>query len=190
MELHPVDDIMDEDVFWRIIEIAHDNVTLKPTEDFEAYCEMLNNAVSDELKRFHWKEIIAFYQRFELLMANSYRDDLWCGAYIINGGCSDDGFDYFRCWLISLGKTAYYQALENVDNLKNYVSPSNEYYDNESFYLVAPKAFNQKTGEDLYEYLGERTFTIPAMEFSWSEYEPESMRAICPTLYQMYDENQ
>jgi hypothetical protein len=32
------------------------------------------------------------------LMDRSYRNDLWAAGYLINGGCSDDGFDYFRGW--------------------------------------------------------------------------------------------
>ena len=28
-------------------------------------------------------------------MADSYRSSLWAAAYVINAGCSDDGFGYF-----------------------------------------------------------------------------------------------
>ena len=37
----------------------------------------------------------------------------------MNGGCSDDGFQYFRNWIISRGKEVYYAAKENPDNLIN-----------------------------------------------------------------------
>ena len=37
-------------------------------------------------------------------MDDSYRWDLWGAAYLANGGCSDDGFDYFRGWLIGQGR--------------------------------------------------------------------------------------
>ena len=37
--------------------------------------------------------------------------------YVINGGCSDDGFDYFRGWLIAQGKSVFMKALENPDSL-------------------------------------------------------------------------
>jgi hypothetical protein len=30
--------------------------------------------------------------------------DQWGAAYLANGGCSDDGFDYFRGWLIGQGR--------------------------------------------------------------------------------------
>jgi len=40
-------------------------------------------------------------------MADSYRVDLWGAAYLINGGCSDDAFEYFRGWLIVQGRGTY-----------------------------------------------------------------------------------
>jgi hypothetical protein len=51
------------------------------------------------------------------LLARSYRADLWAAAYIINGGASDDGFDYFRGWLIAQGRSAYEAALAAPDSL-------------------------------------------------------------------------
>lgn len=49
-------------------------------------------------------EIVAFQRALDDRLAESYTWDLWAAAYIINGGCSDDGFDYFRGWLIALGR--------------------------------------------------------------------------------------
>lgn len=52
-------------------------------------------------------EIVASHQVLLGLMADSYRNPLWAAAYVINGGCSDDGFDYFRGWLIVQGHEVY-----------------------------------------------------------------------------------
>ena len=38
-------------------------------------------------------------------------------ACIINGGTSDDRFDYFKNWLILQGQYAFRQALQNPDTL-------------------------------------------------------------------------
>lgn len=35
----------------------------------------------------------------------------------MNGGCADDGFEYFRNWIISRGKDVYDQAKANPDTL-------------------------------------------------------------------------
>ena len=50
-------------------------------------------------------------------MNESYRWDLWSAAYLANGGCSGDGFDYFRGWLIGQGRTAYETVLADPDAL-------------------------------------------------------------------------
>jgi Protein of unknown function (DUF4240) len=48
-------------------------------------------------------EIVSADEFLRGLMADSYRDPLWAAAYLVNGGCSDDGFEYFRGWLIMHG---------------------------------------------------------------------------------------
>lgn len=51
------------------------------------------------------------------LLADSYRAPLWAAAYVINGGCSDDGFDYFRGWLIMQGREVFEQVLADPEAL-------------------------------------------------------------------------
>jgi hypothetical protein len=43
--------------------------------------------------------------------------DQWGAAYLANGGCSDDGFDYFRGWLIGQGRKVYETVLADPDSL-------------------------------------------------------------------------
>jgi len=43
---------------------------------------------------------------FRRYLNKAYTWDLWGAAYLINGGCSDDGFEYFRRWLVSRGATS------------------------------------------------------------------------------------
>ncbi|MER6678573.1 DUF4240 domain-containing protein [Streptomyces sp. NPDC000983] len=54
------------------------------------------------------------------LMAASYLAPLWAAAYQINGGCSDDGFDYLRGWLITQGRTTFEQAIHDPDSLTDH----------------------------------------------------------------------
>src|SRR5262245_21993141 len=46
-------------------------------------------------------DVTEYAQPLWTALASSYMTDLWGAAYLINGGCSDDGFDYFRGWLMS-----------------------------------------------------------------------------------------
>jgi hypothetical protein len=47
----------------------------------------------------------------------AYTWDLWGAAYIMNGGCSDDAFLYFRAWLLAQGHEVFSEAMTNADNL-------------------------------------------------------------------------
>ncbi len=100
---------MDEKRFWHLIEQSRQNTK----HDYElqlSQLEALLNPLSEE-------EFIAFYDIFNKLYAQSYNGNLWGAAYLILGGCSDDGFDYFRAWLIAQGKEAFDNALANPDSL-------------------------------------------------------------------------
>lgn len=63
------------------------------------------------------REIEAFARDQENLMRMSYRWDLWGAAFVINGGCSDDGFDYFRGWLMLQGRDVWEAALRDPESL-------------------------------------------------------------------------
>jgi hypothetical protein len=63
------------------------------------------------------EEIVAFYEAQQRQLARSYTTPLWGAAYLINGGCSDDGFDYFRGWLMAHGRSVFERALTDPDSL-------------------------------------------------------------------------
>ncbi|MGW6737468.1 DUF4240 domain-containing protein [Streptomyces sp. NPDC055013] len=62
-------------------------------------------------------EIVAAQQVLWDLMAESYTTSLWAAAYVINGGCSDDGFDYFPGWLIAQGRDVFERTVADPDAL-------------------------------------------------------------------------
>jgi hypothetical protein len=53
----------------------------------------------------------------------AYDWNLWGAAYLINGGCSDDGFHYFCNWLTLKGRDVFQAALTNPDTLADVVDP-------------------------------------------------------------------
>jgi hypothetical protein len=71
-------------------------------------------------------------------------------AYVVHGGCSDDGFEYFRRWLISRGRDVYEPALADPDNLAQLeVRPGTDgVWEFELIYYVAQQVFEEKGGED------------------------------------------
>jgi hypothetical protein len=62
-------------------------------------------------------ECLDFAHHWHAASNNAYRRDLWGAAYLINGGCSDDGFEYFCDWLILQGRKVYDGAVADPDTL-------------------------------------------------------------------------
>jgi len=170
---------MNEDAYWKIIAESLKNSSEQGVQ---------HEFILDRLKKLSSKDIIGFKLRTDKLMHNSYNDRLWCAAYIINGGCSDDGFDYFRYWLIARGKKIYYDALANPDSLALLVEAYDE-FEFEDFGYVANDAFEEKTENDIDDYIDENVNVgYPEIEFTWQEENRESMKAVCPQLFnKMWD---
>jgi hypothetical protein len=101
-------------------------------------------------------EIISFQTHLQQVMAESYRWDLWGAAYIANGGCSDDGFEYFRAWLISQGRRYYEKCLANPDSIASRVSRDQDNED-EDFLHCAVEAYKEKTGQQMPPIVIERS---------------------------------
>ena len=168
-----------EEKFWQIIESSK----TKSGSKEEQYEAILNS-----LKSLSLDEIAGFRIQTDKLLSVSYKNELWCAAYIINGGCSDDGFEYFRCWLISKGKKVFYESLKNPDYLVNHVSSDDAENEFEDFWNVANAAFREKTGRDLHAFLGSSSAYKP-IKFTWNEEEPGSMKRICPKLFNKFWED-
>src|SRR5437868_368255 len=96
---------MDETRFWKII----DRVRRSEDDPYEAMHAALSRLSADE--------IAAFAALYNARIDEAELTNLWGAAYLINGGCSDDGFHYFRVWLVSQGRKVYEAALANPDSL-------------------------------------------------------------------------
>jgi uncharacterized protein DUF4240 len=92
------------DRFWGIIEHARRG---------DAGCSRIARRVTDTLATLPPSAVEEFGHELSRRMAETYRWDLWAVAYVANGGESDDGFDYFRGWLITRGRTRYEEALRD-----------------------------------------------------------------------------
>ncbi|WHT40541.1 DUF4240 domain-containing protein [Myroides sp. mNGS23_01] len=176
-------EMLDETQFWTIVEtsLQHSN----SQDEQEAY-------LIQALEKLTSKEIIGFRLRTDKLLYDTYDSAMWCAGYLMNGGCSDDGFEYFRNWVISRGKEVYEQAKANPDTLISQKDKAeDDLFDFESFWYVALEAFENQTGEELYDYIDEDNFdtnegNYPSFEFDWSDEEPASMQKLCPKLYEHF----
>ena len=72
------------------------------------------------------EEILDFIHLWDEASWRAYRRDLWGAAYLINGGCSDDEFQYFRWWLILQGRVVYEAAITDPDSLAEVLDGEDE----------------------------------------------------------------
>jgi len=101
-------------------------------------------SLQGELEKLEPAEIIEWNHTFDRLVAKAYTIDMWGAAYLINGGASDDGFYYFRCWLVGAGRDVYETAIANPDNLAEFMAPG---VDAEAeIYAAAHQAWMTVTG--------------------------------------------
>ncbi|MFB6396019.1 DUF4240 domain-containing protein [Polymorphospora lycopeni] len=61
--------------------------------------------------------IVAWDRHLDRVLGASAKVDLWAAAYLINGGCSDEGFDHFRGWLVAQGRRTLAEAVADPDSL-------------------------------------------------------------------------
>ncbi len=136
---------MDRATFWALIDASRRGVD---ADDPDAQLETL----AVQLAKLTPEELIGFQCVFDALLDESYRADLWAAAFLINGGCSDDGFEYFCRGLVALGQKPYEAALANPDSLARVIKESDE-IDFEQIACVAGEVYERKTGVGYVEYL-------------------------------------
>ena len=135
-------------------------------------------------------EIVDFGHWWSVARQHAYTSGLWAAAYLMMGGCSDDGFIDFRSWLVLRGQTAYYAALANPEaladvDLKEHEEPSCECYPDTAAYKAA-------TGQDAKAYFAAvevkyGRFTHGALAGDdWNFDDPDEMRRRLPKLFGLY----
>ncbi len=185
-----VKNFLSEDTFWEIIEKSLKNSNNKKFPSLEEQEEFLSELIQELTE----EEIFGYQYNFQNFMNLSYRQDLWCVAYIVMGGCSDDGFMDFRAWLITRGKEIFFRELQNPDSLSKEFE---KIYDGDipSWETVAylPKiVFEEKFEKDFYKEESNYNLElkdIPRLQFEWNENDQESLRKICPKVYDNWNEN-
>src|SRR3712207_831083 len=100
---------MRTDEFWAVIERAR---AAEPTGPAD-----VARRAADELAQGDPDRVVAWARHLDKVMAASSGEDLWAAAYLINGGCSDEGFDSFRGWLVAQGRQTVAAAVREPDSL-------------------------------------------------------------------------
>lgn len=175
---------MDADRFWEIIETAR--VSASRDRPF-------HEALTDHLATLTEQDILEYYERFEKIHDALYRHDLWAAAYLIGGGCSDDGFIDFRAGLIAQGYDWYHKAAASPDSLAGHPAVADARHplcDNPLFYeeanYAASAAFQRLSGDEdvFWDALAARgtrgCFPVLGEDFDFDD--DEEMRRRLPRL--------
>jgi hypothetical protein len=124
---------MDDVEFWDLIKQSDGDeerlrtlLHARPREDLQAF---------DRIYRGH--------------LARAYRWDLWGAGYVINGGMSDDGFDYFCDWLIGRGRAVFEAALADPDSLADVPAVQPDEIEAEGLRYAVQEAYEEAYDEEM-----------------------------------------
>ena len=126
---------MDDQKFWDIIASANGNA-----EGVQSALTKLSKEDIDAWDDLYWHHHNALH-RWDILGA----------AFVINGGCSDDSFHYFKAFAIGKGRAFYEALLAAPDSIGGQISDDDleDGCDNESLNYVAAEAYQAQGGEEL-----------------------------------------
>jgi hypothetical protein len=167
---------MNQEQFWSIV--------AKACRSDPRHAEEWDQRLQAELEKLAPAEIIEWNHLFDRLAARAYTVDLWGAAYLINGGASDDGFYYFRCWLIGMGRQVYEAAVADPDSLAEAVIPG---IDAEAeIYGAAHSAWMAVTGKSDTDFYPARNESAELRSEEWDFDDDSEVRRRLPRLAAIY----
>ncbi|HEV2293591.1 MAG TPA: DUF4240 domain-containing protein [Tepidisphaeraceae bacterium] len=170
---------MDDTQFWKIIKRAKSEADGDP--------EAIAEGVHQQLTELPASEIESFDAILRSKVAAAYAWKLWGAAYLMNGGCSDDGFEYFRGWLVAQGQKVYEAAVADPDSLAKVADPENDQHECEDILYVAMRAYEGVAGKQLPVPAGTSQAPEPSGE-RWDFDDQEATARQLPRLARKYDQ--
>ena len=114
----------------------------------------------------------------------------------MNGGGSDDGFEYFQGWLIAHGRSVFEAALLDPDSLADIVPEDAEAdfeFENADILNVAERIWETKTDSDaaafykqVRPYQNRNHFGDLELWSSGGDADPEKCRVLYPKLWEKF----
>jgi hypothetical protein len=141
--------------------------------------------------------ILDFANLWDQMLERAYFWKLWGAAYIINGGSSDDNFEYFRGWLILRGRKVYEAALKEPETLADVLDPDEEFceYEGRPGWNAWFRATGTEQDEVGYDALmaaldarPRKPSPRPPMGRGWNFDSEKSMQRRYPRLWALYND--
>jgi hypothetical protein len=173
---------MRTDDFWAVIDRATADRPASPAEVAE-------RAVADLATR-EPDEIVAWARHLDKVLVASGTEDLWAAAYLINGGCTEEGFDNFRGWLVAHGRKAVAVSVQSPDVLAGMpavraAAENGAVFEAEEVLSIAARAYEKSTGEPL-PTAADRPRTRPEVADLWDFDDEDEMRRRLPRLSALF----
>jgi hypothetical protein len=173
----PSAELMPEDQFWKLI--------VQANKEAAGDLEAMVGTLSALLQKRPLQDLITFTNRWRQLRGEANTWALWGAAYIIEGGCSDDGFTYFRDWLIAKGPDRYKPAMADPESLIDVDRDEEQGHYGEDVYFVAIALFEERTGEKDIPALFQENFETTGTQ--WDE-EGDDLERMFPRLWAKFSE--
>ena len=176
------DALMPEDEFWALIEAVNE----------EAGQDLLRKekVLGQQLDRLSIPKLRQYWHRWDEVDDRAYDWHLWAAAWVLQGGCSDDGFSDFRSTVILLGRAVYEAALRNPDSLIEVVpivgGPGSLYFEN--FGYVHIRVWEKKVGETWPARL--REFPTKPSGPYWADGDTAALERLVPRIWAKYGGDQ
>lgn len=138
-------------------------------------------AIQTALSQRSAADVLDFERHLAAALAESYTWSLWGAAYLINGGCSDDGFDDFRGWLLLQGRPVFERAIRDPDSLADLPHLSAD-VECEDILYVARGAYEVVSGSEMPDVSVE----LPDLGEGWDFDDEQQMRQRYPRLFERF----
>lgn len=152
---------MDTAAFWTII----DEAAKKSKGDQEKFLSIAGK----KLKTLGPDGIVGFRKQLNSQLNRLYTWDVWGAAYLWMGGCSDDGFEYFRLWLIAQGKETVEKVLKSPDDLATLKVDDPEECEFESLLYLASEIYEEVAEDEMPETDGEGLSEPAGKQFDFDD---------------------
>lgn len=129
-------------------------------------------------------QVASFNARFASKNLELYSWELWGAAYVLNGGCSNDCFEYFRSWVVGQGPD-YFKAVQRDPKVLNdgRLSFALESDDAEWLSYVGEDAYRRASGgRELYQDYPQSPSTIAGGEPSGTAWDEEYVESLYPAI--------
>lgn len=184
---------MDRDGFWDLIERSarESSDPFDRTEWLEA-----------RLRELPLDDVVDFHAHLDEVESRAMSWMMWSAAFRIRRGCSDDGFETFRMWLVGLGCATFDQVVREPDRLAELPEVRRladrhprdwseaEWPGWEELAFVAVHEYERRLGEcaDIYEAAAGRiTDTMPTLvDERWDDDDPEEFARRLPQLAALF----